>query len=193
MMNTVFQKRLFEESWKELFIINLAHWMLTVNLGTATVEGTTPNPFAHLHQTVKLFQMSTTNTVSVSNSVTTPDSSSSSTDIMQPRLVEHSDDRDINDDVTPKSSDVNVDDDKDADDDDDDVGSESELKNKGAKKSAVVEKESNIYMRLCENMQEDMKEIETVVKWFRMLAPDGTECACLKAIALFKPGITKFV
>lgn len=52
----------------------------------------------------------------------------------------------------------------------------------------VTGKKLKIYHRLSANMCKDMEKIEEVVGNFKKLNPDGTECACLKAIALFKPG-----
>jgi hypothetical protein len=44
------------------------------------------------------------------------------------------------------------------------------------------------YRLLTEEVRENMHQIEDTIERFKKLSPDGTECACLKAIALFKPG-----
>jgi len=37
-------------------------------------------------------------------------------------------------------------------------------------------------------MSADLQYIQEIMRRFRQLSPDGTECSCLKAIILFKPG-----
>lgn len=39
-------------------------------------------------------------------------------------------------------------------------------------------------------MATDLAYIQEIMKRFRQLSPDGTECSCLKAVILFKPGET---
>ncbi|CAG2111245.1 unnamed protein product, partial [Medioppia subpectinata] len=39
----------------------------------------------------------------------------------------------------------------------------------------------------CPNMAADIQYIQEIMRRFRQLSPDGTECSCLKAIVLFKP------
>lgn len=38
------------------------------------------------------------------------------------------------------------------------------------------------------SMAADVQYIQEIMRRFRQLSPDGTECSCLKAIVLFKPG-----
>lgn len=40
-------------------------------------------------------------------------------------------------------------------------------------------------------MSADLQYIQEIMRRFRQLSPDGTECSCLKAIILFKPGTSK--
>jgi hypothetical protein len=35
----------------------------------------------------------------------------------------------------------------------------------------------------------EMKTVQEILCRFRQISPDGTECGCLKAIVLFKPGL----
>lgn len=37
-------------------------------------------------------------------------------------------------------------------------------------------------------MTSDVQYIQEITRRFRQLSPDGTECSCLKAVVLFKPG-----
>ena len=37
-------------------------------------------------------------------------------------------------------------------------------------------------------LQDDIQNIQDVIERFKKLTPDETECGCLKAIALLKPG-----
>lgn len=37
-------------------------------------------------------------------------------------------------------------------------------------------------------IMEDVRVLQEIIERFKELAPDGTECGCLKAIALLKPG-----
>ena len=34
----------------------------------------------------------------------------------------------------------------------------------------------------------DVQYIQEIMRRFRQLSPDGTECSCLKAVVLFRPG-----
>ena len=39
-------------------------------------------------------------------------------------------------------------------------------------------------------MAADVQYIQEILRRFRQLSPDNTECSCLKAIILFKPGMS---
>ncbi|KAI2802462.1 hypothetical protein BLOT_009917 [Blomia tropicalis] len=146
-------KRLFEESWKELFIINLAHWTITINVRES---------LTHVQQTIDSFlDRIGTNT----------------------QLIKEVDEDDI-DDKQPLL--VNF----------DDESNESMMwmlmKSKIKSKINVNDRQKQKSKRMISDtmmmiIQNDIHNIEDVIERFRMFGPDGTELACLKAIALFKP------
>ena len=145
---------MFDESWKELFIINLAHWTITINVRES---------LTHVQQTIDSFlDRIGTNT----------------------QLIKEVDEDDI-DDKQPLL--VNF----------DDESNESMMwmlmKSKIKSKINVNDRQKQKSKRMISDtmmmiIQNDIHNIEDVIERFRMFGPDGTELACLKAIALFKPG-----
>nr|XP_027194925.1 nuclear receptor subfamily 2 group E member 1-like [Dermatophagoides pteronyssinus] len=137
------QRSLFHDSWKELYIINLAHWTMTMNAVTLG---------DHFEQTVELYLNSLID----------------QSDFIDPIEINHNKDND---------NDNNDDD----DDDDDDKSKTIVDHHQKSSKSSIHNTNSKLNIKL------DIQNIKQIIDQFKQLQLDGTECGCLKAIALFNP------
>ena len=153
------QKRLFEESWKELFIINLAHWTITMNMLA---------PLVHIEQTVDIYVDSLESEIK--------DMEFEAEEEMEVLEQENKcDEFKIINGVKESNEEL--------------LANNNNKNNKDIAEGQIKsEKKDRKYSGLSMIMREDIHHIEDIIERFKKFAPDGTECACLKAITLFKPG-----
>lgn len=162
-INSVFlKKKLFEKSWKDLYVINLAHWTITMN---------TVSSIDHVAQSLQLYLDSAQ---CESNSLHKPVNTKESTKVSNESKVrseEDSIDSEEGEEV------IVVEDVANSDCDHENYVLQKEYKK--IRKQANNEKSVMFF---------DIQNIQNIIERFREISPDGTECGCLKAIALLKPG-----
>nr|XP_046918965.1 protein dissatisfaction-like [Dermatophagoides farinae] len=144
------QRSLFRDSWKELYIINLAHWTMTMN---AVTSGD------HFEQTVQTYLNSLIDHF----------------DFIDPMDTNHHNNKHVYD----------VDDDDDDDFIDDKSQTIADHHQKQQTSSIQMLMKHKISSKL--NIKLDIENIKQVIDQFKQLQLDGTECGCLKSIALFNP------
>lgn len=150
------QRTLFKESWKELYIINLAHWTITMS---TVASGD------YFEQSVQTYLNSLINEINICNDKSSSTSSSSSFFIGLSETINN-----INGQGSIKNATEPI------------FQVENSINNE--QRLEIIKRHFNEK----QHIRLDIQNIKIIIDQFKNLNLDGTECGCLKAIALFNPG-----